>query len=234
MSLNEFTPIQNDWQDSKIIPTLTSGLDVILKNPGIYPTETINRLNKGKLGNFFTKLPQYSEIEEQAISPYFPPGKDAQLLRLAVNHNCKYTMSTSTISSVMSHIYFCVANFKSPNFTNLSENYDREPLKFMVSQRKPNTIFLTRADKNKKMYSVDGDSGFIEPSNVVLLKMGKYMEKMLTTDADFFTDHYVMNPKTNQTNKKLTESKNQSAAFEQDYFRYLKSGKIMMRSQIDC
>jgi hypothetical protein len=33
---------------------------------------------------------------------------------------------------------------------------------------------------------VDGDSGFIEPSNVVLLKMGKYMEKMLTTPHNFF------------------------------------------------
>lgn len=56
----------------------------------------------------------------------------------------------------------------------------------MVSQRKPNTVFLTKADKNKQVYSVDGDSGFTEPSNVVLLKMGKYMEKMLTTDAKFF------------------------------------------------
>lgn len=91
-------------------------------------------------------------------------------------------MSTSTISSVLSHIYFCIANFKSPHFNNLSEPFDREPLKFMISQRKPNTVFLTKTDKNKKVYSVDGDSGFIEPSNVVLLKMGKYMEKMLTTD----------------------------------------------------
>ena len=42
------------------------------------------------------------------------------------------------------------------------------------------------------MYSVDGDKGFSEQSNVVLLKMGKYMEKMLTTESDYFNDHYVL------------------------------------------
>ena len=92
-------------------------------------------------------------------------------------------MSTSTVSSVLSHIYYAIANHKSPHFNNFSEAYDREPLKFMISQRKPNTIFLTQVDRDKKLYSVDGDSGFIEPSNIVLLKMGKYMEGMLTCDA---------------------------------------------------
>ena len=101
-------------------------------------------------------------------------------------------MSTSTVTSVLSHIYFTLSNFKSPHFNNLSEPYDREPLKFMISQRKPNTVFLTKVDKQKNIYSVDGDSGFTEPSNVVLLKMGKYMEKMLTTDAQTFKDYFVL------------------------------------------
>jgi len=71
----------------------------------------------------------------------------------------------------------------------------------MISQRKPNTIFLNQIDREKKLYSVDGDSGFIEPSNIVLLKMGKYMEKMLTTDAKYFMDHYVLDLKTNKPKK---------------------------------
>ena len=106
-------------------------------------------------------------------------------------------MSTSTVSSVLSHIYYSIANHKSPHFNNLSEAYDREPLKFMISQRKPNSIFLRQVDRERKLYSIDGDSGFIEPSNTVLLKMGKYMEKMLTTDAQYFNDHYVLDLKTN-------------------------------------
>jgi len=118
-------------------------------------------------------------------------------------------MSTSTVSSVLSHIYYAIANHKSPHFNNLSESYDREALKFMISQRKPNTIFLTQVDRSKKLYSIDGDSGFIEPSNTVLLKMGKYMEKMLTTEADYFNDHYVLDLKTNKPKKEMTEEMRQ-------------------------
>jgi hypothetical protein len=175
---------------------------VILKSPGIYPVESINQYNRGQLGTLFTKLPQYSQINEDCISPYYPPGQDPNLIRLAAAHSCKYVMSTSTISSVLSHIYYCLSNFKSPHFNNLSEAYDREPLKFMISQRKPNTVFLTKVQK--RIYSVDGDSGFIEPSNVVLLKMGKYMEKMLTTPKQFFEDHYVLDSRTNKPRKEMS------------------------------
>ena len=54
-------------------------------------------------------------------------------MRIAQEHQCRYIMSTSTISSVLSHVYYCLSNFKSPHFNNLSEAYDREPLKFMIS-----------------------------------------------------------------------------------------------------
>ena len=114
-------------------------------------------------------------------------------------------MSTSTVSSVLSHIYYAIANHKSPHFNNLSEAYDREALKFMISQRKPNTLFLTQRDQGQKLYSLDGDAGFIEPSNEVLLKMGKYMEKMLTTDQKYFNDHYVLDLKTNKPKTELTD-----------------------------
>ena len=56
-NLNEIVPIKNNWQDPDIIPTLENGLDVILKNPGIYPVESINHYMKGKLDTFFTRLP---------------------------------------------------------------------------------------------------------------------------------------------------------------------------------
>lgn len=76
----------------------------------------------------------------------------------------------------------------------------------MLSQRKPNTIFLREVDRveGKKIYSIDGDSGFIEPSNLVLLKMGKYMEKMMTMDSKYFTDHFVKDLKTNKPKRQLT------------------------------
>lgn len=37
----------------------------------------------------------------------------------------------------------------------------------------------------------------------MLLKMGKYMEKMLTTPKQFFEDHYVLDSRTNKPKKEL-------------------------------
>ena len=100
---------------------------------------------------------------------------------------------------------------------------------------------MTKLDKQRKIYSVDGDSGFIEPSNVVLLKMGKYMEKMLTTTSSFFEDHYVLDPRTNKPRKEMQAlpqkgGKHQKNLinYEEDYFRYMRSGNMLLRSQIDC
>jgi len=82
------------------------------------------------------------------------------------------------------------------------------------------------------LFSIDGDSGFTEPSNVVLLKMGKYMVKMLTTDMDEFNDHFVLDLMTNKPKIKFTEEQRKEL-LQEDYFRYMRSGKMMLRSQID-
>ena len=225
---NTIEPIENDWQEFSRVSTLVNQLDIVIKQPGIYPTSEIVKLDP-KLYTFFNRLPAYSQINEECISPYYPPGQDQNLQRMAAQFGCKYMMSTSTVSSILSHIYYAISNHKSPHFNNLSEAYDREALKFMISQRKPNTIFLTQVDRHKKLYSIDGDSGFIEPSNVVLLKMGKYMEKMLTTDWKYFNDHYVLDLKTNRPKVEMSRE-DKDKLYEEDYFRYMRSGKLFLRS----
>ena len=144
-------------------------------------------------------------------------------------------MSTSTITSLLSHLYYMIANFKSPHFSGLSKDYDAEPLKFMVSQRKPNSVFLRQlaTEDQRQLFAIDSDAGFSEPSNTVLLKMGKYMEKMLTTDADFFNDHFVLDLETNKPRFDMTEEMVDELR-EEDYFRYMMVGKMFLRSQIDA
>ena len=183
-----------------IIPKLQNHLDILTKCPGIYPTESIVQFNKPKLEPYFGALPQYSQINEELIAPYFTPGSDINLKRIAMKNKSKYLMSTSTITAMLNHIYYAIANFKSPHFSGLSESYDHEPLKFMLSQRKPNSIFLRQleTDDGQELFSIDSDAGFTEPSNEVLLKMGKYLEKMFTTDADYFNHNFVLDPETNK------------------------------------
>ena len=37
--------IENDWQEESILATLQNNLDILPKNPGIYPTEAIAQHN---------------------------------------------------------------------------------------------------------------------------------------------------------------------------------------------
>lgn len=66
-------PVENDWQDYDSVPNLENKLDIIIKQPGIYPTSEIVKLDP-KLFTFFNRLPAYSQINEDCISPYYPPG----------------------------------------------------------------------------------------------------------------------------------------------------------------
>lgn len=84
---------------------MKNNIDIVLKKPGIYPTSEIVKLNPQNY-TFFNRLPTYSQINEDCIPPYYPPGFDKNLRRLASLHSCKYMMSTSTVSSVLSHIYY--------------------------------------------------------------------------------------------------------------------------------
>ena len=60
VSANPLVPVENDWQDYyKDIPTLANNLDVVIKNPGIFPTSELVKLNP-QLFSFFGKLPAYS------------------------------------------------------------------------------------------------------------------------------------------------------------------------------
>jgi hypothetical protein len=59
--------------------------------------------------------------------------------------------------------------------------------------------------------------------------MGKYMEKMFTTDCDTFNDLFVLDPKTNKPNREFTD-KEKATFLQEDYFRYTKAGKMLLRS----
>jgi hypothetical protein len=104
----------------------------------------------------------------------------------------------------------------------------------MLSQRKPNTVFLRQlTHEGQSIYSIDSDKGFTDPTNTVLLKMGKYMEKMFTTESQYFNDYFVLDLKTNKPKKALTPEMLAELS-QSDYFRYMRSGKMLLRSQIDA
>ena len=75
-------------------------------------------------------------------------------------------MSTSSISNVLSQIYYNFSMFKNPNFDNISSLYDSEAKKFMISQRKPITFFMKRIDAQKNIWALDADRGLFKFNNM--------------------------------------------------------------------
>ena len=76
-----------------------------------------------------------------------------------------------------------------PHFYNLSEAYDREPLKFMMFQRKPTSVILSKHPEN--YYSISSDKFFEHKNYTLLMHMGKYMEKIFTTEPETFKRKYT-------------------------------------------
>jgi len=113
------------------------------------------------------------------IPPYTPPSQDKLLLKFAKESNIKYVMSTSTISSALSHMYYLFANFRYPDFGIISPIYDNEPKKFMISQRKPITNFIRKIDKELGIYALDSDPGIFHSKNTILMNLGHIMEKQV-------------------------------------------------------
>lgn len=52
--------IENDWQEESTIAKLSNHLDILPREPGIYPAEAITQFDPDRLAPFFSKLPAYS------------------------------------------------------------------------------------------------------------------------------------------------------------------------------
>ena len=73
------------------------------------------------------------------------------------------------------------------------------------------------------IYAIDSNSGFSDfDDNIVLMKMGKYMEKMMVEEAHEFTSKYVIN---DATGKVAWETPS-----EPEYYNYSVCGRTLLRS----
>ncbi len=211
--------------EAKNPPRLVNGLEEVVKRRCLMPTNAVCSMAGMENSNFFYKLPTPEEIDYDSIGDYIPPSRDTLLRSLAQRNACKYIMSTSTITSLMVHADYLLTMFRSPLFQLLSHEYTEEPLRYMISARKPNLAYATVVCENPRIIAIDSESGFSEgPSSLILLKMGKYLESMMTHSEHDFNRKFLMKNKASRlpTDKPLPE-----------FYSFLRAGNMMLRSQID-
>lgn len=206
-------------------PELSCDLIQVVKQPGIYPLSSIKALTSSSL-HLLEKLPTPEEIHLDRLDTYMKPHDDPNLKKLMSQHKLKYSSSTSGISETLAHFFYKLTNFKSPHFYNLSESYVNEPLRFMMFQRKPSSIVLLKNPNGT--YGINNNSVFETREEFILLKMGKYMEKLFTSQPEEFEAKYL------KSKSISTDEVNQVMEKEVDYFKFIRYGKILLRSQIDC
>jgi hypothetical protein len=206
------------------IPGLANKLDEIVQKPGIYRLSDMKDHIGEQRYQYLKNIPSPDEIDFSQIPPYNPPSLDTNLLNFAHNHKCKYLMSTSTISYFLSHLYYMLAGFKEANFSNMVTFREYERAKYMNAQKKPYTGFLRCVDKVNNKWALDGDSGVFTPHHLILIQMGKILERVYTMEPDHF----------NHTFLKDRQNLSLHAPLEDDYHRFMVlNDTICLRSQID-
>jgi hypothetical protein len=201
----------------------------VVQNPGIYTLQSVKRLNKNTNLRLIESLPTPEQIQFENLDTYMRPYEDPNLKAMMKQYNYKYSSSTSGIGEALAHFFYKLTNFKSPHFYSLSEHYVNEPLKFMMFQRKPASISLHKIkDSLGTRYAISKNNLFDSKDEFILLKMGKYMEKIFTHSPEEFEKLYM------KGGSKSQPSAEEILLKEDDYFKFVGYDNILLRSQIDC
>lgn len=92
----------------------------------------------------------------------------------------------------------------------------------MISQRKPITILLKPIKPHSKVFAIDSDPGIFEQNNLILMELGKSLERFLTMEEHEFKSSLVKG--------ELGEN-----FIGEDHHRFMRlNNNICLRSQIDC
>ncbi|EIW81437.1 Pet127-domain-containing protein [Coniophora puteana RWD-64-598 SS2] len=220
---NDSTPTLEDLpppSDQKPIASLAHGLDRVLFNPGVHWM----RDPRSKVYNFdpwLEEVPDVSDFAFDRITGFIKSSRDKDLWSLAKREGKQYAGSTSSLTGLLSHSYFLISEDKEVDTTTLSKHFSREPQNFTPGQRMPASILLKHRDG---VYTIDSDKDDDFAEKNVLTWMGTMLERFLTLKPEEY--------------KRLTRSAQNPDAETNDprreAYRYAKSGKMVMRSQLDC
>ncbi|GBE84993.1 Pet127-domain-containing protein [Sparassis crispa] len=202
------------------ISTLKHGLNRVLFNSGV----TWLQDPRSSVYNFHPKLKKIPKVDTFAfdrLTGFVTSSKDEDLWQLAKKEGCTFVGSTSSLTGVLSHIYFLLSDDKLVDLHNLTSAFRREPRTFTPGQRMPVSVVLRYRDG---VYSVDSDVSHLDVmKESILSKLGIMMEKVFTTSWDRVQ---------NLLDRPPTEDMN--VVPEKEAYRYAKCGKFVMRAQLDC
>ncbi|KAI1662938.1 Pet127-domain-containing protein [Daldinia decipiens] len=200
------------------VPGLSYGLDRVLFNPGVYHLQD----PRSRVYNFDPYLSEIMPIQEfdfNALKQYVTSSKDSTLIGIAKEHGKRYTGSTSSMTSMLSHFHYLLSSWREINTSMLSKGFLTDSLQFTKIMKGPAAVFLHWKDGT---YAIDADKEF-DTANILSM-LGKSMEKLLTLTKEEYERYRHIN------SDQITEEERNA----EEAFHYTKFLDFMMRSQLDA
>ncbi|KAF7314200.1 hypothetical protein MKEN_00892200 [Mycena kentingensis (nom. inval.)] len=208
--------------EQRPVATLAHGLDRVLFNSGVHWLQD----PRSRVYNFtpyLEDIPKVTNFAFEKLVGFIKSSHDEDLRTLARQEGRTFTGSTSSLSGMLSHCYFLISDHRPVDISSLSMAFKDEPKNFTPGQRMPAAVTFNYKDG---IYSIDADGD--DSSKNVLTWMGHLLEKFLTTPEDEFKLFL---------RSEALKAENPDAETEdpiREAYRYSKSEKFVMRSQLDC
>ncbi|EGN98005.1 hypothetical protein SERLA73DRAFT_109301 [Serpula lacrymans var. lacrymans S7.3] len=205
--------------EQKPIARLAHGLDRVLFNPGVHWLQD----PRSKVYNFtpwLESIPNVKDFAFERITGFIRSSRDQDLWALAKQENRKFGGSTSSMTGMLGHVYFLISGDRDVDTSCLSKSFQREPTNFTPGQRMPSSVILNYKDG---VYAIDSDSSDTSEKNI-LTWMGTMLEKFLTEPREEFVRYLRSSPEIPQ----------EDIDPRREAYRYAKSDRFVLRSQLDC
>ncbi|KAF8631808.1 hypothetical protein AX17_005023 [Amanita inopinata Kibby_2008] len=206
--------------EQRPISTLAHGLDRVLFNPGVHWLHD----PRSRVYNFtpwVENIPKVTDFAFERLRGFVKSSRDEELWALAKREGKTFAGSTSSLTGMLDHIYFLISGDKPVDTQVLSRSFWSEPTGFTPGQRMPSSVLFNHSDGVYAIDSASDKAGHAEKN--ILTWMGTLLEKFLTMSSEEFTSYTRTSPEPDNATDPTKEA-----------FRYAKSDRFIMRSQLDC
>ncbi|SPN97603.1 related to PET127 [Cephalotrichum gorgonifer] len=211
----ELTPIPHPTLP---VPRLSYNLDRCLFKPGVYPLQD-PRTRVFNFDPYLASIMPINEFDFSAIKTFVSSSEDPTLIDLTAKLKKKYSGSTSSMTSMLSHFHYLLSSWRPINAAQMSKAFRPSSNTFTRILRAPAATYLRR---RSGIYAVDADKQF--DSSSILSMLGKSMEKLLTLPKEEY--ELFRRSKSDQ----LTEEQRNA----EEGFHYTTMGDFILRSQLDA
>ncbi|KAK6350730.1 hypothetical protein TWF718_003915 [Orbilia javanica] len=219
ITATEFQLQPIDLEQNVGLRPLSHGLDRVLFNPGV----TFLRDPRSRVYNFDPYLDSIMPVDEfdfDALGDYITSSKDTTLIDLARESNRKYVGSTSSMTSILSHLHYLLSRWRPINVKMLSKGFVAESENFTRLSRLPVSVILRWKDG---IYAIDQDKE-VDSMETILLFLGRSMEKMLTLPPEVFQKYH----------KSASHEIPEEVKNARERYHYTGFGDLLFRSQLDA